>query len=192
MAFVERELNRLVAESTAAAELLEQLDGASFAVEIEGLRITVVLRAQGQRLRLTAEGGAATAVLRATPLDLLRLVNAEGVSGVKRTQASLTGDLQVAERFSNLLKLARPDLEDEVARWIGDLPAHALGELARGAGAWATRALAALRMNAAEYLQEESRALPAALEAQAFFADVERLRDAVERAAARLARLERG
>jgi ubiquinone biosynthesis protein UbiJ len=33
--------------------------------------------------------------------------------------------------------------------------------------------------------------LPAALEAQAFYADVERLRDDVERAAARLARLER-
>jgi ubiquinone biosynthesis protein UbiJ len=34
--------------------------------------------------------------------------------------------------------------------------------------------------------------LPAPLEAQAFYADVERLRDDVERAAARLARLERG
>jgi ubiquinone biosynthesis protein UbiJ len=46
-------------------------------------------------------------------------------------------------------------------------------------------------MNTAEYLQEESRALPAALEAQAFYDDVDRLRDGVERAAARLARLER-
>jgi ubiquinone biosynthesis protein UbiJ len=46
-------------------------------------------------------------------------------------------------------------------------------------------------MNTAEYLQEESRVVPAALEAQAFYDDVERLRDGVERAAARLARLER-
>ena len=49
----------------------------------------------------------------------------------------------------------------------------------------------ALRMNTAEFLQEESRVLPAPLEAQAFYSDVERLRDDVERAAARLARLER-
>jgi ubiquinone biosynthesis protein UbiJ len=91
-----------------------------------------------------------------------------------------------------LLKLARPDLEGEAAKWLGDVPAHALGEAVRGAGAWLGRAAGALRMNTAEYLQEESRAMPAPLEAQAFYGDVERLRDDVERAAARLAHLERG
>ena len=191
LAFVERELNRLVAESTAAAELLERLRGSSFALHVEGLGVTAVLHAAGERLRVDTEGVGATATLRATPLDLLRLMNAEGVTDVKRTRASLSGDLQVAERFAQLLKFARPDLEDEVARWIGDIPAHALGEAARGAGAWLTRVAEALRLNTAEYLQEESRALPGALEAQAFYSDVERLRDDVERAAARLAGLER-
>ena len=90
-----------------------------------------------------------------------------------------------------MLKLARPDLEGEVAKWLGDVPAHALGEVARGLGAWLGRAGAALRMNTAEYLQEESRAVPAPFEAQAFYSDVERMRDDVERLAARLARLER-
>lgn len=71
------------------------------------------------------------------------------------------------------------------------MPAHALGQAVRGAAAWLERAGGALRMNTAEYLQEESRAMPAPLEAQAFYADVEKLRDDVERAAARLARLER-
>jgi ubiquinone biosynthesis protein UbiJ len=61
----------------------------------------------------------------------------------------------------------------------------------RGMGSWLVRAGDALRMNTAEYLQEESRAMPAPLEAHAFYDDVERLRDDVERAAARLARLER-
>ena len=121
----------------------------------------------------------------------MRLLRADGVSGVKRTRAALSGDLDVAERYARMLKLARPDLEEEVAKWVGDVPAHALGELVRGVGAWLTRAGGALRMNAAEYLQEESRAMPAPLEAQAFYSDVERLRDDVERLAARLARLER-
>ena len=111
-----------------------------------------------------------TATLRATPLDLLRLLNAEGVSGVNRTHAELKGDLQVAERYAQLLKLARPDLEEEVSKWFGDVPAHALGDVVRGAGAWLARAAGALRMNTAEYLQEESRAMPAPLEAQAFYA----------------------
>ena len=191
MNFIEAELNRCVGESTAARELLARLNGTSFAVHVEGLGVTRVLHAEGERLRLDADAAAATATLRATPLDLVRLLRADGVSGVKRTRAEISGDLEVAERYARMLKLARPDLEEEAAKWLGDVPAHALGEAARELGAWLGRAGAALRMNAAEYLQEESRAMPASLEAQAFYTDVERLRDDVERAAARLARLER-
>ena len=191
MRLIEAELNRCVGESTAARELLARLDGTSFAVHVEGLGVTGVLHAEGERLRLDSDATAATATLRAAPLDLLRLLRADGISGVKRTQADLSGDLEVAERYARLLKLARPDLEEEAAKWLGDVPAHALGSAVRGFGAWLGRAGAALRMNTAEYLQEESRAMPAPLEAQAFYADVERLRDDVERAAARLALLER-
>jgi ubiquinone biosynthesis protein UbiJ len=189
--FIEAELNRCIGESTAARELLARLRGTSFAVHVEGLGLTAVLHADDERLRIDSDDANASATLRATPLDLLRLLRADGVSGVKRTRADLSGDLEVAERFAKLLKLARPDLEEEVAKWIGDVPAHALGTGVREVGAWLERAAGALRMTTAEYLQEESRAMPAPLEAQAHFRDVERLRDDVERAAARLARLER-
>ena len=191
MKIIEDELNRFIGESTAARELLARLAGTSFAVHVEGVGITAVMHADGERLRLDGEAADATVTLRATPLDLLKLVNAEGVSGMKRTHADLKGDLQIAERYAQLLKLARPDLEGELAKWVGDVPAHALGEAARGAAAWLKRAAGALRMNTAEYLQEESRVVPAPLEAQAFYGDVEKLRDDVERAAARLAHLER-
>jgi ubiquinone biosynthesis protein UbiJ len=188
--FIEAELNRCIGESTAARELLARLAGTSFAVHVEGLGVTGVLHADGERVRLDSDAAAATATLSGTPFDLLRLLRADGVTGVKRTRAALSGDLEVAERYARMLKLARPDLEEEVAKWLGDVPAHALGELARGMGAWLQRAGAALRMNTAEYLQEESRAVPAPLAAQAFYSDVEQLRDDVERLAARLQRLE--
>lgn len=188
---IEDELNRCIGESTAARELLARLGGTSFAVHVEGLGLTVALHSDGERVRVDRDAADATATLRATPLDLIKLLRGEGVGGVKRTRADLSGDLEVAERYANLLKLARPDLEGELAKWIGDIPAHAFGQAARGAHAWLTRAAGALRMNTAEYLQEESRAMPAPLEAQAFYGDVEKLRDDVERAAARLTRLER-
>ena len=120
MKLIEAELNRCIGESTAARELLARLGGTSFAVRVEGLGLTVVLHAEHERLRVDDDAANATATLRATPLDLLRLVNAEGVSGVKRTHAELKGDLQVAERYAQLLKLARPDLEEEAAKWLGE------------------------------------------------------------------------
>jgi ubiquinone biosynthesis accessory factor UbiJ len=187
----EAALNRWIRESTPATDLLGELAGSSFAVQVQGTSITVTLRAAPEKLALDFDAAPATATLRAAPLDLLRLLRAGGVAALKGTHAELSGDLHVAEQFSELLRLARPDLEGELARWIGDTPAHAFGEAARGAGGWLRKAAEALRMNAAEYLQEESRALPAALEAKGFYTDVERLRDDVERAAARLARLER-
>ena len=191
LALAERELNRLIGESTAASVLLERLTGTSFAVHVDGLGITAVLHAEAERLRIDSDATDATVRLRAAPFDLAKLFAAEGVAGVKRTRAAFEGDLQVAERYAELLRLARPDLEDEAARWIGSMPAHALGEAVRGIGGWFARATDALRQNTAEFLQEESRALPAPLELQAFYTEVERLRDDVERAAARLARLAR-
>jgi ubiquinone biosynthesis protein UbiJ len=266
-ALLERTLNGEIAESTPARDLVADLDGESFAIDVRGLGARVVLQASDGRVgvdlrwqaaaqsrsrdtpevhpwgsvrtSLCSQGlgndsgrppaphvaprsagdsarppasarpfdsapasaqvsgadstppRAASATLSATPIDLLRLARSSDLSTLRGTGAEISGSPEVAERFAKLLKLARPDLEEHAARWLGDVPAHALGEAARGVGAWLDRAARALRANTAEYLQEESRALPAALEAQAFYADVERLRDDVERAAARLARLER-
>ena len=192
LAFAERTLNKHIAESSAAQDVLDELDGSSFAVRVEGLGLDCVLRADGERVTLRTDVAGATATLRARPFDLLRLAGADGLSALKgTTHAEISGDLQVAERFAKLIKLARPDLEEQLSRWIGDIPAHSLGRAAHGVGSWLKRAAQALRMNTSEYLQEESRVLPAPLEAQAFYDDVERLRDGVERAAARLTRLER-
>jgi ubiquinone biosynthesis protein UbiJ len=225
---LERALNREIAESTPAKDLVADLDGESFAVDVRGLGARCVLRATSGRVTvelwwqaaaqsrsrdtpevrpwgsvrtsLCSQGlgsdsgqppAAVSATLSASPIDLLRLGRSADLSTLRGTGAEISGSPEVAERFAKLLKLARPDLEEHAARWLGDVPAHALGEAARGVGAWLDRAARALRANTAEFLQEESRALPAALEAQAFYADVDRLRDDVERAAARLARLER-
>ena len=206
-ALLERVLNGEVEASTAASDMVAELEGRSFAIDVAGLSARCTLRCAAGRISVEPSFGgaaaargvpagnaahfpAASATLRATPLDLLRLLRSADVASLKGTGAELSGSPEIAESFAKLLQLARPDLEEIVARWLGDVPAHAMGRAARGAADWLRRAAEALRMNTAEFLQEESRALPAALEVQAFYADVERLRDDVERAAARLARLD--
>jgi ubiquinone biosynthesis protein UbiJ len=242
-AMLDRALNREIAASTPARDLVVDLDGESFAIDVRGLGVSCVLRARDGRITVeprwqtaaqsrsrdtpevhpwgsvrtslcsqglendsarpsatgsarpppadSAQATAVSATLSATPIDLLRLARSADISTLRGTGAEIFGSPEIAERFAQLLKLARPDLEEHAARWLGDVPAHALGQAARGLGAWLERAARALRADTAEFLQEESRALPASLEAQAFYADVERLWDDVERAAARLARLER-
>jgi ubiquinone biosynthesis protein UbiJ len=95
---IEDELNRCIGESTAARELLTRLAGTSFAVHVEGLGLTIVLHSDGDRVHVGRDASDATAMLRATPFDLMKLLNADGVSGVRRTRSDLSGDLEVAER----------------------------------------------------------------------------------------------
>ena len=71
MTFIEAELNRWIGESTAARDMLARLGGTSFAVHVDGLALTVVLHADGERMRVDSDATAATATLRATPFDLL-------------------------------------------------------------------------------------------------------------------------
>ncbi len=137
-----------------------------------------------------AGSSSATATLEGTPPVLLGLLGNAGAEGFRESGAELSGDAATAEAFAELLRHARPDLEEELARMVGDIPAHQLAGVARRAYAWTRQAGSALAMNTSEFLQEEARQLPPRVEVNAFGRDVERLRDDVERAAQRLARLE--
>src|SRR5262245_44225405 len=99
---LERALNREIAASTAAADVLADLDGKAFAVEVLGLGVRCVLEARGGHVGVTAEalssaaatGGArpapevrapatrTAATLRATPFDLLKLARASDLSSL--------------------------------------------------------------------------------------------------------------
>lgn len=183
---IERLLNALLEESTAARELLATMHGKSLGLSLVGPEIELVVRAHEQALGLEAgAAGEATAVLRGTPLAMLALLFARRGSQLERSGVSFSGDAETLEAFAQLIELIRPDLEDELARLTGDVIAHETFRVARSASAWARRALDALAMNTAEYLQEESRDLPSRHEAEGFFRDVEQVRDRLERALAR-------
>ena len=184
-------LERWIAESTAAEDRVRDLEGRSFSIGLEGLGVDWVLRAAGGRLVVSADTSSPPdAKITGTPLDLLRLLGPDMASRLTTSPARLTGSVHIAEAFADALRLARPDLEEELAGWVGDVAAHGIGRRGRSVAAWGTRAADALRLDASEYLQHEGRVLPSRYETDAFFDGVERLRDDVERAAARLERLE--
>lgn len=192
VATLQRVLNRYVSESTAARDRLRSLGSSSFAIEVAGTGLACTLSPADGGLAI-APGAAATAAarLRAAPLDLLRLARGTAdAAALRKSHAEITGDPHVAESYAKLLALARPDLEEVLAGFVGDALAYEIGGAATGGIRWVARAARSLESSTVEYLQNGNRALPAPLEAQAFYDDVERLRDAVERAAARLALLE--
>ena len=102
----------------------------------------------------------------------------------------MRGDAEVAAAFRELAGLARPDLEEELSRWVGDLPARRIGILVRETLSWSRQVARSFGQNVAEYLQEESRDLASKPEVEEFLRGVDELREASDRVEARLKRLE--
>lgn len=186
-----RVLNRQLRESVSAARAATELEGRSCRIAVEGLGLDFVLRVEHGRIVAAAQTGREDVTIEGPPLDLLRLARGQEVGRIRETRVRVSGEVRTAEKFAELFKLAAPDLEEELAGWIGDVPAHALADTVRRGRAWMFAAIEALRDDTAEYLKEERRVLAGPHEAEEFYAGVDRLRDDVDRAAARLERLAR-
>ena len=192
LAAVESLLNRGIDQSVRASALCGRLNGTSMELRIEGfapLRIAV----SSGRLVLASGGAGADAVITGSLLALIDLFARREDSAAARSaeRVQIAGDAEIAARYRDLLKLARPDWEEELSRLIGDLPARRLSLAARAALSWARGFARTAGQNVAEYLQEESRALVSKPEVEEFLAKVDELRETADRVEARLARLER-
>jgi ubiquinone biosynthesis protein UbiJ len=189
LASIEKLLNRSLPRSPRAQALAATLAGRSLAVAITGMG-PVVISSTGERLRI--ERGAdqpADASISAGPFSLLALAggHSQALSG---TGAAISGDSDVAQQFSELLGLLRPEPEEELAQLLGDAPAHHLGRLARLALGFGDRALRTTVSNVAEYLAHERGDLIPKAEGRQLLDGIDALRDDVDRFEARLRHLE--
>jgi ubiquinone biosynthesis accessory factor UbiJ len=190
---LESVLNRNIAGSAAARRLCKQLEGKVLALRFTGLPLSLFFRADGERMSIdTVNANSPTATLSGTPLSFLRLAGPSPEAAIRGGAIHIEGDAEVAQAFSELLKQAQPDLEEELSRVIGDVAAHQIGNTARAALGFGRRAIDTFTQNVAEFLQEEGRDLPTRTEADEFVAGVDKLRDDVARLEARIARLRRG
>lgn len=184
-------LNRNIAGSAAARQSCKRLQGKVLALHMTGLPLDLFFRSDGERMTIdTADTEPPAAALSGTPLAFLRMVGPQPEAEIRGGTVHIQGDAEVAQAFSELLKVAQPDLEEELSRVIGDVGAHQVGNAARAAFGFGRRAIDTLTQNVAEYLTEEGRELPTRIEADEFFAEVDTLRDDTARFEARLSLLE--
>jgi ubiquinone biosynthesis protein UbiJ len=185
-------LNRNIAGSAAARQLCKQLTGKVLALHMTSLPpLSLFFRSDGERMTIdTKDADPPAASLSGTPLAFMRLAGPAPEAAIRGGSIHIQGDAEVAQAFSELLKAAQPDLEEELSRIIGDVAAHQVGNAARTAFGFGKRALDTLTQNVAEFLTEEGRDLPTRTEADEFYAEVDKLRDDAARLEARLTRLQ--
>jgi ubiquinone biosynthesis accessory factor UbiJ len=191
MAIVESVMNRNIAQSSLARELAQRLQGKTFQLDIHGMG-RVRLLAFSERLVFTrGDDAGADAAISGAPMTLLGLFSEPRGRPLAQGSAQVSGDAEVAAAFRDLFKAARPDIEEELSRWVGDFAAHGVTRVARDIHGWGAMAGRTARANIAEYLQEESRDLVNKTELQEFLRNVDKLRESTDRAEARLTSIEK-
>lgn len=188
LAWLERRVNGYVALDPEFPPRLDALHGKTLRLEIAGVNLDLYIGIAHRQITLRQfHPDAADVEVRAAPLGLLNLLRADDpVSAVQEGSVELRGDVQLARRFKKTFDSLDIDWEEKLSRVIGDWPAHQAGILAGRLDQWRRRSDESLHRTAGEYLQEESRLLPARIEVENFIADVDALREAADRLEARL------
>ena len=197
LASAEALFNRNIAASTDARALALRLEGRSLLVEVERMmkvRASVfnggLALLNGNDDDAPAEAAPADAVISGSAPALLQLLRGDAPSVASRAGVQIRGDAEVANLFRQLFAAAKPDFEEELSRWIGDMPARRLSQVARSVRSWARRTRRTAGENIAEYLQEEGRDLVSKPEHEEFLHGVDTAREAVDRIEARLKSIE--
>jgi ubiquinone biosynthesis accessory factor UbiJ len=190
LASAEALINRCIDSSAEALRLARRLEGTSLQVDIEGLTRIRASAHRGRLALLAGDDSGADAVISGSLPALLRLLEGGASREPGQAAAQIRGDAEIANRYRELFKLARPDPEEELSRWIGDLPARRVSLIARRTLEFARRVRRTAGENIAEYLQEEGRDLVNRTELDEFLRGVDELRETADRIEARLGRLE--
>jgi len=176
---LEPALNKVLALDPATATRLPALERRPLRVVLTPLSLTLTLKVENGQLRFAGEAETPAVILSGSLHDFTQAALSRGELAAGSLQVQ--GDAGAAQRWQQFFTDLQPDWEEELSHYLGDIAGPQLAALLRSVSVWLTSAQNQLQQTGVEYLQEESRMLVAPAESQAFFADVDRLRDDAER-----------
>lgn len=192
IATLEGALNRYLALDDNLEQYLTPMAGKVIALHISSFDSNLYLCPTINSIQvLESYPGAADATLSGSlsALGLMGL-SATPMRSLFKGEVRIEGDTQLARRLQRLFEKLDINLESKVARYTGDDFAQRLTTLFRSSRDWTQHSLTTFRLNLEEFLQEETRELPAKSEAELVFRDIDTCRSDCDRLSARLDRLE--
>lgn len=189
---LELAVNRIVALDQASAGKLAALEGNTLAIVLKQPAAEYCISIAGGKLRLSPRHeGAATATLSGTPSALLRLLlKREPLTGLQNSGLELHGNTGFAQSLQNTLLGLQIDWEYQLSRVLGDIPTQLLADGVHKSRDYLQKTAERAKRDVGDFLIEEGRLVPAADEMETFYADIQALVLRLDRAAARLDRLD--
>jgi len=190
LAGLEQAMNAALALDPKAVERLATLEGKVIAIDLSGTGLRLFLQPQQDGLRLMGHyAGEVDTTLRGAPFSMLRLRTGRSGEAMFGSGVEIEGDVELGTHFQRIIEKLDIDWEEHLARVSGDIIAHQIGNSVRSLLAWGERAADHLGEDLADYLQEESQALPFNDEVRDMLDGIDTLRSGVDRLEARVKRL---
>ncbi|MBY7963134.1 SCP2 domain-containing protein [Vibrio fluvialis] len=108
---------------------------------------------------------------------------------IKQDKLVLEGDIQLAQKFSQLMTDCKPDIEEWLSRVTGDVVAHTVVQGAKNVGALLSAQVGKHQNHLAQVLTEEWRVAPGPLEIAYFCDQVDDVKSQAARLESRLNQL---
>jgi len=106
-------------------------------------------------------------------------------------EVKIEGNMNTGRKFQELFAKLDINLEQQLARYTGGTIAHNISQFFRAGQEWSKESIETFRLNASEFLQEETRDLPAGPEVNIFYRQIDELRTDFDRLQSRVERLEK-
>jgi len=189
---LESALNRYIRLDLDVGELLAPIAGKVIELTIEPFGETLYLCPTTDAIQvLDAYPGEPDTRITGSLWSLgLMGVSAKPMRSVFSGEVKIEGDVSTGRKFQALFDKLNIDLEEKLSQVTGDVIAHQIGNLFRAGSRWTRQSLRTFELNLSEFLQEETRDLPAGPEADIFYRHVDELRTDFDRLSCRIERLE--
>jgi ubiquinone biosynthesis protein UbiJ len=190
---LESALNHYLALDDNRAVFLAPLNGKVIAVTVTPFNETVYLCPNEEGIQLLDQcPGVADTHLTGSLFALgLMGLSAKPMRAIFSGTVTIEGDMRTGEKFQALFAKLDINLEQQLARLTGATLAHTISQFFRAGQDWGKESIETFKLNTSEFLQEETRELPAAPEVAIFYTQVDNLRTDFDRLQSRIERLEK-
>lgn len=190
---LETALNKYLSLDKNSGLMLAPLAGKVIAVNIQPFNETIYLCPSTDSIQLLDQFPDPPNTLLTGSLLALGLMglNASPMRAIFSGEVKIEGDIHAGQKFQELFAKLNINLEQQLAPITGELVAHNISQLFRAGRDWSKESTETFRLNTIEFLQEETRNLPANVEMDIFCQQVDVLRTDFDRLESRMARLNR-
>ena len=188
---LETALNRYLALDNNKEGLLIPIKGKIIALTIQPFNETLYLCPSSDSIQIIDQitGQPDTTISGSAWALGLMGISAKPMRSVFSGEVTIEGDIQTGKQFQAVFKKLDIDLEGLMAQYTGHDIASKISQFFRSGQEWGKETIETFKLNTAEFLQEETRDLPAKPEIEIFYQDVDDLRTVADRLQARIERL---